>query len=210
MGVGMAAVIAVLFVRRAATTRRMDLGLPVKNTRRNRKIERTRARAAARWVRDNAEQARAVLAASDKASTQLSMWDNARRTSHAYLDSARVVGASIGPGASSMSRSDPRALRTKVDELHADAAPHLRAAATAESELAKLQVQLNAYVKRLRGQAPVEVVALAQRLVEAHDTARKPMGAHLDEVRARQRLDRLTELRESLELMIARLVDRQG
>jgi hypothetical protein len=204
VAVGAGAVVVVTLVRRAVTEWRLDHGLPVRNSRRVRKLQRARERDALRWAAGNLPQLRALLEASEKASVQLSVWDNSRRTSESFLDSATVVQNELDTATASASRKD--ALRGKITSLHSEAQPHLEVGDVAQGELAKLQDKMGGQLKVLRREAPTEVVTLAKELVASHEAARRPVPGRLDEVAARRRMDEISDLRESLEGVLARLL----
>lgn len=197
VGAGIAVVVVVSSVRRVIALRRLDQGLPIRSTRRVRQLDRERQRAAARWLVDNAAPLRALLTDSEKASVQLSIWDNARRTSEAYLDSATVVEDSLS-GASS-SGADKRALQDKIADLRGDAQPHLTTAETAMAELEKIQPHLSEQGRSMRRGAPSADADTIRRLVAEHDSARRPPPGRLDELASRRRLDEIAALREALE-----------
>lgn len=208
VGAGLTAVVLLSAVRRAIAVRRLEQGLPVRRTRRIRKLERQRARAAARWLGENAEPLRALLNTSEKATAQLSIWDNARRTSEAYVDSAAVVRAALAGTNGRPSRSDRRSLQDKLSDIERDSAPHDTTARTAQLQLEKLQGELSELVKALRRGAPADRADVLRQLVDTHDRTRRQGTGRLDEVAARRRLDELAALRETLELELQNLTTR--
>jgi len=195
----MAAVIGLTLVRRAVATRRQRRHPAAALSRRQRKVERARARAAARWVEGHVGAMRELLDTSESASAHLSAWDNARRTADAYLSAAQVVRGKLATTRAIGPTSAQDALETKLRDLHTEAEPQLHAAATAVSSLARSQTALQERLRELRTDAPRDIVSAVSDLVATHDSARLSADGAFDERQARERLDHLTRLREVVE-----------